>query len=49
MPFMDIVDPPLTTVRVPQHEIGSEAARLILSLLMEEGSTPIKQVRLTPD
>lgn len=49
MPFMDIVDPPLTTVRVPQHDIGSEAARLILSLLVEETSTPVKQVRLTPE
>lgn len=49
MPLMDIVDPPLTTVRVPQHDIGAESARLILSLLVEEGSTPVKQVRLTPE
>jgi LacI family transcriptional regulator len=49
MPFMDIVDPPLTTVRVPQHDIGSEAARLILSLLVEDAGTPVKQVRLTPE
>ena len=49
MPFMDIVDPPLTTVRVPQHDIGSEAARLILSLLVDETPTPVKQVRLTPE
>lgn len=49
MPFMDLVDPPLTTIRVPQHEIGSEAARLLLSHLAEEGGTPVKQVRLTPE
>lgn len=49
MPFMDITDPPLTTVRVPQKDIGSEAARLLLSLLVEEGSTSVKQVRLTPE
>ena len=49
MPFMDIVDPPLTTVRVPQNDIGSEAARLLLSMLVEEGSTSVKQVRLTPE
>jgi LacI family transcriptional regulator len=49
MPFMDIVDPPLTTVRVPQHDIGSEAARLVLSLLIEDGAMPVKQVRLTPE
>jgi len=49
MPFMNIVDPPLTTVRVPQSDIGSEAARLLLSMLVEEGSTSVKQVRLTPE
>lgn len=49
MPFMDLVDPPLSTVRVPQHDIGSEAARLILSLLREDASVPVKHVRLTPE
>lgn len=49
MPFMDLVDPPLTSVRVPQHDIGAEAARLLLSMLVEDGSMPIKQVRLTPE
>ncbi|MGB4325268.1 MAG: LacI family DNA-binding transcriptional regulator [Candidatus Nanopelagicales bacterium] len=49
MPFMDIVDPPLTCVRIPQDDIGSEAARLLLSMLVEEGSTSVKQVRLTPE
>ena len=49
MPFMDLTDPPLTSVRVPQNDIGSEAARLLLSLLVEEGSTSVKQVRLTPE
>jgi len=49
MPFMDLVDPPLTSIRVPQHEIGSEAARLLLGLLTEEGTMAVKQVRLTPE
>jgi LacI family transcriptional regulator len=49
MPFMDLVDPPLTSVRVPQHDIGAEAARLLLSLIAEEGPQPIRQVRLTPE
>jgi LacI family transcriptional regulator len=49
MPFMDLVDPPLTTVRVPQHDIGAEAARLLLSLLVEDGAMPTKHVRLTPE
>ena len=49
MPFMDLVDPPLTSVRVPQHDIGAEAARLLLSLLVEDGTMPVKHVRLTPE
>jgi LacI family transcriptional regulator len=49
MPFMDLVDPPLTTVRVPQYDVGSESARLMLSLLLEQDATPLKQVRLTPE
>ena len=49
MPFMDIVDPPLTTVRVPQHDIGAEAARLLLSLLRDDAQSPVKHVRLTPE
>ena len=30
MPFVDKFAPPLTTVRLPNHEIGAEAARLLL-------------------
>lgn len=49
MPFMDLVDPPLTTVRVPVGDIGAEAARLLLSLLRDEAPSPVKHVRLTPE
>lgn len=49
MPFMDLVDPPLTTVRVPVGDIGAEASRLLLSLLRDEAPTPVKHVRLTPE
>lgn len=49
MPFMDLVDPPLTTVRVPVGDIGSEAARLLLSLLRDEAPATVKHVRLTPE
>jgi len=49
IPFLDLVDPPLTSIRVPQHEIGSEAARLLLSHMAEEGTTAVKHVRLTPE
>lgn len=30
MPLVDLIDPPLTTVQVPQYEMGREAARLLL-------------------
>ncbi|GGF48570.1 HTH-type transcriptional regulator MalR [Aliidongia dinghuensis] len=30
MPLVDMVDPPLTTVRIRHHEMGTEAARLLL-------------------
>lgn len=33
MPLVDLLDPPLTTVRVPQYEMGREAARIMLDLL----------------
>jgi len=49
MPFMDLVDPPLTTVRVPVGDIGAEAARLLLSLLRDEAPSTVKHVRLTPE
>ena len=36
MPFMDRVQPPLTTVAIPQHEIGVVAARTLLARLNGE-------------
>ncbi|MEJ3653665.1 LacI family DNA-binding transcriptional regulator [Actinomycetes bacterium KLBMP 9759] len=30
MPFLDELSPPLTSVRVPQYELGTESARLLL-------------------
>ncbi|MQA78864.1 MAG: substrate-binding domain-containing protein [Streptosporangiales bacterium] len=33
MPFLDEVDPPLTSIHVPHHELGAEAARLLLQQL----------------
>ncbi len=30
-PFVDMVSPPLTTVRIHQREMGIEAARLLLA------------------
>lgn len=36
MPLMDSVNPPLTTVAIPQSEVGAEAARTLLALLNGE-------------
>ena len=33
MPFLDKLRPPLTTVAIPHHEIGTEAARLLLDAI----------------
>jgi LacI family transcriptional regulator, galactose operon repressor len=38
MPLVANVQPPLTTVAIPQHEIGVEAARALLALLRGEPS-----------
>lgn len=42
MPLVDLLDPPLTTVRVPQYEMGRTAARLVLGML--EGGEPVEPV-----
>ena len=33
MPLIDLIEPPLTTVRVPQYELGREAGRMLLDLV----------------
>ncbi len=33
MPLVDMLDPPLTTVRIPQYDIGAAAARAVLERL----------------
>ncbi len=33
MPFVDMMDPPLTTVRIPQYDMGAAAARAVLDRL----------------
>ena len=47
MPFMDKMQPPLTTLRVPHYEIGAEAARLLLNSFLEPDRPP-RSVMLTP-
>ena len=38
-PFVDLLTPPLTTVRIPQREIGLQAARLLLQKIEEHPAT----------
>ena len=40
MPFISRLQPPLTSVRVPQYELGVEAARLLLDRLSGRTVTP---------
>jgi LacI family transcriptional regulator len=40
MPLMAQVNPPLTTVAIPQHRIGAEAARMLLALLAGDNGAP---------
>ncbi len=47
MPFVDKLRPPLTSVRVPQREVGKVAADLLLEQLSESGS-PAKEILLEP-
>ncbi|HWG63772.1 MAG TPA: LacI family DNA-binding transcriptional regulator [Streptosporangiaceae bacterium] len=44
MPFVEWWRPALTTVRIPQYEIGREAARLLLEQIADGPRPPAKQV-----
>lgn len=46
MPFLDMFEPPLTSVHVPQYELGAESARLLLERL--SGGEPISKRVLLP-
>jgi LacI family transcriptional regulator len=48
MPFIDRLQPPLTSVRVPQREIGATAAELLLAQL-SDGDDPARQILLEPE
>lgn len=47
MPFLDKMNPPLTTVSVPHYELGSEAGRLLLDTIDDPERVP-RSVLLTP-
>jgi LacI family transcriptional regulator, galactose operon repressor len=48
MPFIDRLQPPLTSVRVPQREIGTTAAELLLAQLTD-GEAPVREILLEPE
>lgn len=47
MPFVDRLRPPLTSVRVPQRDIGAVAAGLLLAQLAD-AATPSEEILLEP-
>jgi LacI family transcriptional regulator, galactose operon repressor len=47
MPFLDKMNPPLTTVSIPHYELGSEAGRLLLDTIDDPERLP-RSVLLTP-
>ncbi len=47
MPFIDRLRPPLTSVRVPQREIGNAAADLLLAQL-SDAAEPAREILLNP-
>jgi LacI family transcriptional regulator len=47
MPLVDMVHPPLTTVRIAHERIGSEAARLLLERIARPDAPPV-QARTAP-
>jgi len=47
MPYVDRLDPPLTTLHIPQDALGVQAARLLLERI-ENPEAPAKQLRLEP-
>src|SRR5579863_10355021 len=48
MPFIDRLRPPLTTVRFPHYQLGTEAAQLLLERI-SEADGPVKILYLAPE
>ncbi len=47
MPFIDRLRPPLTTIRFPHYQVGTEAAQLLLDRIGGRG--PVKVLYLAPE
>ena len=48
MPFIDRLRPPLTSVRFPHYQLGTEAAQLVLERI-NSGGGPVKILYLAPE
>jgi len=48
MPLMDVVSPPLTTVRIEHREMGRIAAKMLVDTI-KSGSSEIRHVVLRPE
>jgi len=48
MPFIDRLRPPMTTVRFPHYQVGTEAAQLLLERIAEHAG-PVKILYLAPE
>ena len=48
MPFIDRLRPPLTTIRFPHYQLGTEAALLLLERIGGQGG-PVRVIYLAPE
>jgi LacI family transcriptional regulator len=48
MPFIDRLRPPLTTIRFPHYQVGTESANLLLERISSPGG-PVKVLYLAPE
>jgi len=48
MPFIDRLRPPLTTIRFPHYELGTETAQLLLERIGGQGG-PVRVIYLAPE
>jgi LacI family transcriptional regulator len=44
MPYVDMLSPPLTTVRIAQRKMGNQAARLLLDQIADPTARPERLV-----
>ena len=49
MPFVDRLHPPLSTVRFPHYQLGTEAARLLIERIESGEGSPVKILFLAPE